>query len=518
MIRPPSVLFVIGLLSLGTLRAQEADTGGSTITPGTSTTAPSFGGLATPGPEAAPTGATGGPAAGVSSGGAAAAAAGAAPINIPGAYGALSTTVTPGEGRFAQPPFQIGISISQGYDDNIFSTPHELPPVQEAVPAPTPVPVQVVPTPPPIPIPIRPLPTPTPAVIEFPTPIPTPTPTGPQKRIGSAVTNTRLTAQVQVANPRTVFTLDAALAAIYYWNRPGKAQDYNGSLAFLFYHKLNPRMNVTATADIAYASQPDFSRVNAPTAGGSGNYISAVSKLDLSYQWSARLSTVTSYSLNATIFENVGTQGSDIYSNILGTQFRFLLSPRTTATIDVRTEASFHPSRAELDSSSNFLLVGFDTAFSRRLRATARIGEEIRSPSSGSGAALSSPVLEATASYIYGHQSTLTWTNSFGLDESNSVGSQKVSYRTSVGINHVLTARMIGSVGLNYNRGTTTDLSGQVVTPAIENQFSLGLGLQYVVSRHLSLNANFTRSQIFSSVPFTDYDRNQFTLGGAYTF
>src|SRR5205085_2721451 len=53
------------------------------------------------------------------------ASAAAAPVSaeLPGGYGFSSQTLTAGQGRFALPPLRFSVTISNGYDDNILSTP-----------------------------------------------------------------------------------------------------------------------------------------------------------------------------------------------------------------------------------------------------------------------------------------------------------------------------------------------------------------------------------------------------------
>jgi hypothetical protein len=207
---------------------------------------------------------------------------------------------------------------------------------------------------------------------------------------------------------------------------------------------------------------------------------------------------------------------NDIYTNTLGEQLRFLFSPRITAVAEIRGSVATLPNSQSLNSSSQFLLLGADATFSPRLHTDVRFGEEVRQFQSGGQSAQASPYLESTISYVYGHQSTLSLTNRFGLDQSNTASSKVVSFRTGIGVNHVISARTTGSIGLNYNRVSTTEPTTNLTTD--ENDVSFTLGLQYVVNRHLTLNASYSFVETFSSNGFSDYIRNQIFIGGQYSF
>ena len=277
-----------------------------------------------------------------------------------------------------------------------------------------------------------------------------------------------------------------------------------------------------------------------------GNYILGNSRLNLSYQWSAKFQTNTSYSFNTTLYQEKTQQANNLVENTFGNELRFLLNPRTALVAEGRYSFTSYPQNASGDSSTLYGLLGADYSFSRRLTATLRGGLQYRvystattsgggSTGSGSsgGNSQSSPYAETTMSYIYGHQSTFQWTNRFGLDSSN-IASQKVtSFRTGVSFNHVLTAKMILSLGLNYNV-TSTQTGSQVVygqiipgiivpitipgTTTAQDQINSSLGLQYMLTPKFSLNGSYVFTDIISVIQTSSYTRSQFFIGGTYTF
>ena len=424
---------------------------------------------------------------------------------MPGAYGSSPVSLTPGEGRFAKPPYDFSLTLQQGYDTNVFTTATNM--------------------------------------------------------VSSLVNNANFNFQMQGATPRTIFTFDATAGISYYWHRPGvKPEDYNGNISLLFFHRISPRMNISTTLSLAYLSQPNFSALNATINQQGGAYILGTGRINLSYQWAAKLQTNTSYSLNTTLYQEKTAQNGNIFENTLGNEFRFLLNPRTSIVAEARYTATGYPNAPTGDSATMYGLLGADYTFTSRLSATLRGGLQYRSYSNTAATRLltrdelvlrgglfefnansnstsqTSPYVETTLSYIYGHQSTFQWTNRFGLDSSN-ISSQKVtSFRTGVNFNHVLTAKMILTLGLNYNVSSTAtsprtlqtltglnpydyySLSEMTVPTTTQNQINSVLGLQYLVTPKFSLNASYTFTDVISATQAASYTRSQFFLGGTYTF
>jgi hypothetical protein len=460
----------------------------------------------------------------------------ATPLSLGGGYGFVPQTLTPGEGRLAKPRIRFTLSISTGVDDNVFSAPDEKapqgfilvtppgvasvsvpaslgvigPPVLVSFPTASGQIVSFFVTPPPTgasPATTRKVETP--AVLR-----PAPPPAG---RVASMVTTTNLGAQVQFASPRTVFTMDLGLSGIYYSNRPGlEPVDYNGNFNLLYLHKLTPRAQFNAAVDLAYLSQPDFSRVNAPTRGGTGNYLNGSSRFDLSYQWSARFSTVTSYSASTTFYEKATQAGSNYIENTFGNQVKFLLSPRTTFAGEYRYSSTSYDDPIR-DSETSYFLGGIDLQMSRRFTSSTRLGEQVRSFQMG-GASSSSPYLESALTYQYGGgASSLQWTNRYGFEESGSATQQRVAYRSGIKVNQVFSPRLQMSAGLNYVHNTSSTTGTNIVATK-EDDLDATVGVTYLFSQHLSFTGNYTFTSVVSSAPFTSYNRNRASFGVSYSF
>lgn len=441
----------------------------------------------------------------------------AAPIKLPSGYGgAIPSIITPGEGRFAQPPIRFTLSLSQGYDDNVFSTPDHLVPPQVTVISGTNVVEryagfwylpdgQMRPTP----------------VMYSDTTYSLKTITLPvQQKVGSAISRASLGFQTQSAASRTVYTLDMGFTATDYWNRPGDQLEYNGSASFLFYHRVTPRATLTAAGSASTGSQPNFGNLYGPTGQTTGQYVMANFKMDLAYQLTPRISTDLSYNLDTTLYQNSIEQQGDLYNNTFGAELHYLISPRAVAALSYRASAITYTQSASSDSTEHFLLIGGDFDLTPRIHFNFRTGAQSKVYSNVGSTGLSSPYFESGLSYLYGHGSSLSWTTRYGFEESPSRNSTQktVSIRTGLGVNQTLTARISANAGANFNRVTTSSTLAQNATDLIQDQLSLSLGLNYVVNPHLSFNLNYSFTEMLTNQQNADYTRNQTFLGATYAF
>ncbi len=395
-------------------------------------------------------------------------------VVLPAGYGFVPQTFIPGEGRFAQPPYRVTFSLSQGYDDNVYTAPDT-----------------------------QRLPFPGARMTTLP-------------KVGSWETYGNMGVQIRLASPRSVFSLDANLGGTYYWRRSTENFDFNDSVTLYYAHQFSPRLQVDAEAVFVIAPQEDFSNFNAPNGGGgsSGEYFIGTSKFDLTYQWTPRFQTVSSYVFNTLVYTNSAFSSGNYYQNILGNQFRFNLNPRLVAVAEYRfasTETDFSSS----SSVSNFLLGGFDYSFNRRLSATVRAGAELRDYQMGNFQ--DAPFVETTLQYVYGHNSTIVWDNRYGFEPAGLAQTRQTSYRTSLAINQVVTARIVANLGFNYDHFDTDNIANNINVDT-EDDFNVSVGATYTLNKNFSLNAAYTFTDVVSSLAFTSYTRNRIFFGATYTF
>ena len=302
----------------------------------------------------------------------------------------------------------------------------------------------------------------------------------------------------------------------YFWNRPKDKAEYNGSLAVRYLRRLTPRLQVSASVDASYLSQPDLTQINTPTTVGNGNYLTINSKLDLSYRWTPRFSTVSSLSYNQLSYEEATRQLGDYRILTFGTELRYLWSPRLTAVVEGRYSQTSYPNTAPLDSSSYYALVGFDFSLSRRAAGSLRVGESVRSFDHSEEGSSAAPYLEATLNYQLGRASALSWGNRFGFEEPSSPTSEVLGLRSNLSVTHFFGPRVRGSLGINAIYRRTTDDTANF--EANETTLDSNLSLLYTLTRFWTFNFTYSYTTVFTDPDDSNYFRNRVFAGFDYSF
>lgn len=361
------------------------------------------------------------------------------------------------------------------------------------------------------------------------------------QRIASWITRTDAKWDVQFANRRTLFTFDLGGGLDYYWNRPGKKQDYTGNLSMVYLRKLSGRLQFTAAANASYQSQPDFSQPNAPTRNNVGSYLTGNVKADISYRLTPRFSTVTSVTYDTLLYQDNGPSADNYASTTFGTELRYLFSPRLTLLGELRYNSDSHNNTAALDTTTYYALIGGELTLSRRFSASLRIGETVQE-FSDSGDKQSSPYLEATLNYRLAQQTILAWNARYGYEESGAVNTRTLVARSGLQLTQIFSPRFQGTLTVNYLHnnskftgpvadavpvsadGTQTTTTGttpgthNVTIETTDDTIDTSLGFYYTLDRHWSLNLTYTYTMFMGAESTTDYYRQRIFLGAAYQF
>lgn len=383
-------------------------------------------------------------------------------FTVPGFYGRGAQQYEVGAGRLARPHFRFHSNLSTGYDDNVFqtpthgpSTPTQIVPilVSPAVPAHTEL--VTVPSGDPL-VPDEQVETPVPArkaKFRFQTIPGVPA----AQRIASWVTRGSAGWDMQFADRRSLFTFDLDAGDSYYWNRPGKKSDYNGTTSLVYLRKLSGRAQFTFSLSAAYQSQPNFAQPNQPTSNTVGSYLTANLKADLSYRLTPRFSTVTSLSYNSLYSQQSTQRTGDYGETTFGTELRYLFSPRFTLLGEVRYSTQQHPDDATQDTNTYFVLVGGEWTLSRRFTSSLRIGNSYETYSN-TGTKANSPYLEGTLDYRLARGTSLEWNARYGFENSGSANSQSRVARTGLVLTQIFSPRLQASLSVNliHNEMSTT--------------------------------------------------------------
>lgn len=435
---------------------------------------------------------------------------------IPGAYGKPGQQFTAGEGRLARPRFRYTGSVSFGYDDNVLQAPSNSEGTPDVVvevldtPAtgarveagigPDGVPTTVV-------VPGSPATTRKVVIRGVPA----------QKRIGSFLTRANVGFDVQFASRKTLFTFDLKTGADWYWDRPGKDVDYTGSLALMYLRRLTPRLQFTASGNASYQTQPDLSQANTLTRQ-TGDLLNLSSKLDLTYRFTPRLSTVGSVSYGGLRFQQPTEQLGDNDSVTFGGEVRYLFSPHLTMLGEVRYSSVSYSASPTRDSHTLFGLLGVELSLSRRLSATLRAGVAQRT-FDDSGTSGTSPYAETTLNYKLAKATLIQFNGRFGFEEPPDAQSKLISLRGGLNLVQSFSPRLRGTLGANLVRQTTTSTStASAASETVSNTVDSTIGFEYNVNRHWTLNTNYSYTREFGSVSARNYYRNRIFVGAEYDF
>jgi hypothetical protein len=319
---------------------------------------------------------------------------------------------------------------------------------------------------------------------------------------GSLYTNGNATLSYSFGSPRTRGSLTAGGGVTYYFDRPGGPEyDTNAYLELSLMHKLTKRLTFNLAAFASYQAQPDLSS-DLGASRRLGNFIHSTDTISAAYLWGPRYSTVSTYVFGALMYESGIGSLQDRFEHTFGQEFRFRLFPSTTIDGEYRFGIIDYES-APLDSTTHFLLAGLDYRFSPHLNTSFRGGVEIRSSQdNGSGPA---PHFESTLSYAFGRRTSVGWTNSYSIEESNTPGtSSRETFRTGLISQIRLTRRLSTSLALNYIYGDN------------ESTFDIAPSVNLMIMRYLFVNAGYHYTEVDSGL--LPYSRNNYFAGLNFSF
>lgn len=361
---------------------------------------------------------------------------------------------------------------------------------------------------------------------------------------GSAFFNGSIGLTYDFGSPRTQLSLQLGGGITDYLDRPGQnGPDYNAYLGLSLKHLFSQRLILQITAYAAYQAEPDFS-LGAGFNRRSGDYFYTSDRFTLTYLWTPRFSTATSYIFGALLYDNTSVTGVGSFENrienTLGNEFRFLLWPTTNIIAEYRIQfVSYQDTDA--DALSHLILAGFNHSFSPRFNILYRGGIQIRSLDSTqfipavkiivngvpivlvpaqtihtSTDALS-PYFETTATYTVGLQTSLTWTNRYGIEEPDIPGQTgRTTYRTGLQAKHNWTPRISSQLAVYYSHD---HYGPQGATPGFdEDSIDAALSLRYAITRYLGISTGYNHTEVLTDIALRGYSRNRFYGGVDFTF
>jgi len=330
---------------------------------------------------------------------------------------------------------------------------------------------------------------------------------------------------------RTSLDFDLSGGTNYFWDVDNDDTDINLRLELGLSHRISRRADLTFTSLATYQVEPDFFS-GTGRSSRSGQYLYTNNALQLGMVWTRRFSTVTSYSFVAVRYDDEEFAAvEDRFEHYFANEFRYLVLPTTTLVAEYRLGIVEYDSNPQ-SSISHFALGGVDYQMNRRTSITLRGGAEFRE--FDSGASTEAPYGEATISYAYGEGSTISWITRYGLEQSEITGPlSNTSLRTGIQVNHKLTGKLSGRLGLYYQNTDFDNLepdepiidpfTGEEVPSTYDPAYSEDLidvaaGLSYRLNKNISLDLGYSFTTVSSDQPINEYDRHRVFFGVSANF
>jgi hypothetical protein len=290
---------------------------------------------------------------------------------------------------------------------------------------------------------------------------------------------------------------------------------YNGKATFNFEHRFSERLKVSNNFYLTYGTNPTSAfGYGATSALWNGQFLYGYNNFNVSYAWSPRFSTTTSYT-----FDGIGYQNStvalsqDRYSHLLAQQFAYKVSKRTSLTAEYRYRMTDYTRSPFQNYRSNFALAGVDHAWSENASSSVRAGAEFYENAHGSK---TRPYAEAAVNYAVAKQTQLRWFSMLGFNGALQ-GNYSSSYgvNTGVQVNHYVTKRFSVNGGVSYAYSV---LSGGPTVNQRQDSVFLNAGIGYQLMDNFNVNANYSFSTQLSNNPQVEFNRNRVSLGATATF
>jgi hypothetical protein len=290
---------------------------------------------------------------------------------------------------------------------------------------------------------------------------------------------------------------------------------YNGMAIFNFEHQFSERLKVSNNFYVTYGTNPNSAfGYGATSALWNGQFLYGYNNFNVSYAWTPRFSTTTSYTFDGIAYEDSAVATSqDRYSHLLAQQFAYKIAQRTSLTAEYRYRLTDFTKSGFQNYHSHFALAGVDHAWSENMSTSVRAGAELFQNGRGSQ---TKPYAEAALNYAVAKQTQLRWFSMLGFNGAL-LGNYRSSYgvNTGVQLNHQISKRFSVNGGASYAH---SELSGGTSPDQTQDSIFLNTGIGYQLMDNVNLNANYSFSTQLSNDAQVEFNRNQVSLGATATF
>lgn len=326
----------------------------------------------------------------------------------------------------------------------------------------------------------------------------------------SLYTNENATLSYTFGTPRTLLALETGGGVTYYFDQA--TDRTNAYFTLSLTHKQTARLTLSLLAYASYQTEPDFS-TSLSASRQLGSFLHSNDKASVTYSWTPRFSTVTSYTLGVLKYYSSAGSLQNRMEHTFAQELRYLVWPTTTGIGEYRYKIIDYES-APLNSTTHFLLAGLDHTFTPLVNASVRGGVELRSSENNGNQA--SPYFESTLNYVFGSTASLRWINRYSIEEGDASGaSSSPAFRTGLDFHYRFTPRVSGSLALNYihrNGGSGGSSS------STGDDLDIAPSLRYAITRRLGVNVGYHYTQAESGSTLGSYSRNRYFAGLNYRF
>jgi hypothetical protein len=294
-----------------------------------------------------------------------------------------------------------------------------------------------------------------------------------------------------------------------------------GNVTLSLTHNFSNRLSFYASIYGTYQNQPNF-QSNVGPENVVSSFFDIVDIFALTYHWSLRLSLVTSYTFERVQYisssngnSQNGVQNTLAQNRIQNTfseAFQFSLTSRTLLVGEYRFE-TINYDTAPTDSTTHYLLAGFNHHLTEHLIVHVRGGESFRSLENDGNTA--SPYFEGSLGYVSSNHS-LNWMSSYGYEAPTATGATTTkTWRTGLNLTYDLTSRLSSTTGVYYHHDENQGGTGSTGT---QDSFDLTLGLRYTINKRFTLHADYNHTTLGSLGTTPGYSRNRYSAGLSYTY
>jgi hypothetical protein len=336
---------------------------------------------------------------------------------------------------------------------------------------------------------------------------------------GSAFTGGNIILDYTFGDPRLQIALNAGAGGNYYFEHV-TGQDYDIDLkgALGITYKSSPRLTIGGKLLLEYLTEPNFDNPGGLNSRN-GNYFYTMDDAFVTYAWSGRFSTKTTYNFEAYDYDNsaVATTSNRV-SNIFGNEFRFQMVPTTLLVAEYRYGIVTYQD-ASLDSTTHYALGGIDHTFNPRVSGSIRGGAEFRSYDTDGDR--TGPYFEGTLNYAVGRRTSVSWNARYGLEEPETPGAQsRTTFRTGFHAKFDLTSRLSSGLDAYYTHDDYHSLNNPLapLAPFSEDAFDIGLSLRYAFTTLIGVQASYHYTDVTSDNGFREYSRNRLYGGFSLKF